>query len=389
MPGDGAKSKGMRFEWLDSVKGMAVLWIALYHCLLSYGSEKLPWPITIDSLSATMRTGAPGSSLAELFHGIATVIAAIIQRGPQAVGVFILFSGFGLTYSLVKRGASKAPWPTWYRRRLTRLFPVYWVAHLIFLVSPLTVIHNHIDYRFLLSFLGDRVIPVEKMFFYLVPAWWFMGLLIELYIFYPLLFTLLERVGWVKYLALCILVSVASRFVLNDVLRANGYYEMGAFFVCRLWEFGAGMAFGKLMAEKADWTLDRLLSWKGFLAGLLLYVLGLFFYQPNFLYFFSDGFTSLGLSAVMVHLAYLANRLPGLAKPLAKTGAYSYGIYLLHQPYMMYAGRMLRPEGLGVFLALACVATLFVALFSIAIEYGVNRALKRLSFPDGTFGEKR
>lgn len=374
-----ARSSGARFQWLDSVKGMAVLWIALYHCLLAYGSGKIPWPITFYSVSDYSRLGAQSSAFGKLVHTASWTIVAIIQRGPQAVGVFILFSGFGLTYSLAKPGKSRAPWTTWYRRRFARLFPVYWVAHIIFLVSPFTVLHGRIDCRFLLSFFGDRVYPVEKMFFYFVPAWWFMGLLIELYIFYPLLFKLMERMGWIKYLGLCMVLSVASRLILYDVLKANGYYEMGAFFVCRLWEFAAGMALGKLMAQRPEWTLKRLLSWKGFVAGAIVYVLGVYFYQPNFLYFFSDGLTSMGLSAVMIHLAYLGDRLPGLGKALAKTGVYSYSIYLLHQPYVMYAGRMIHAESMGIFFDIACAVTLLVVLGSISIEYAVNRGVDRIS----------
>jgi peptidoglycan/LPS O-acetylase OafA/YrhL len=231
-----------------------------------------------------------------------------------------------------------------------------------------------------LSFAGDRIYPIDKMFFYLVPAWWFIGLLIELYIFYPLLFKLMEQMGWVKYLVLCIILSAGSRFILNDVLKANGYYEMGGFFVTRLWEFGAGMALGQLMAQRPEWTLERLLSWKVFLAGVVLYTLGVYFYQPNFLYFFSDGLTSMGLSAVMIEFAYLADRAPGLGKALAKTGVYSYSIYLLHQPYMMYTGRMLRSSGLGVFLCLSCAAAFLVVLGSLSIEYGVNHAVNRIGF---------
>jgi peptidoglycan/LPS O-acetylase OafA/YrhL len=378
MGGAKAKSGAVRFQWLDSVKGIAVLWIALYHCLLSYGSAKLPWPITIGSFGDYLRPEAHASTLEKLAHVAAGIFAALIQRGPQAVGVFILFSGFGLTYSLVKRGQSPPPWTTWYKKRLTRLFPVYWVAHLIFLVSPLAYIQNHVDYRFLLSFLGDRVYPIEKMFFYFVPAWWFMGLLIELYIFYPLLYMLMERMGWLKYLALCILLSTASRFILNDVLKANGYYEMGGFFVCRLWEFAAGMALGKLMAQGPELTLKRLLSWKALAAGMLLYTVGVYFYRPNFLYFFSDGLTTMGLSVLIIHIAHFFDSIPGVGKALAKTGVYSYSIYLLHQPYLMYVGRTIRSAGMGFFLLVACAVTLLVVLGSISMEYLVNRGVDSL-----------
>ncbi|MGC8491415.1 MAG: acyltransferase family protein [Syntrophobacteraceae bacterium] len=374
------RQTAVRFQWLDGVKGIAVLWIALYHCLLAYGSGTIPWPITYASFHDFLGAGAQNSFLGNVARGAEGILAAIIQRGPQAVGVFILFSGFGLTYSLVRRGTAKAPWSAWYKRRFTRLFPVYWVAHIIFLLSPFTVLHGHFDYRFFLSFLGDRVYPVEKMFFYFVPAWWFMGLLIELYLVYPLLFTLLEKMGWVPYLGLCIVLSVASRYLLLDVFRANGYYEMGAFFVCRLWEFAAGMALGKLMAQRPEWTLKGLLSWKGLFAGTLVYALGLWCYRPDFLYFFSDGLTTMGLSVILVHLAYRADRLPGLGKALAKTGVYSYSIYLLHQPYVMYVGKMMRAQSMRAFLGIACAVTLLVVSGSILIESSVNRAVDRIFF---------
>ena len=259
-----------------------------------------------------------------------------------------------------------------------RLFPLYWLAHLVFLVSPFVTLHNSFDFRFLLSFFGDRVYPVDKMFFYLVPAWWFLGLLIELYIVFPVLFNLMQRLGWVKYLGVCVVLSSASRYLLTAVVHANGYYVMGAFFVCRLWEFAAGMALGKLMAESPGATLGGLLSWKGLLAGAILYTLGLFAYQPNFLYSFSDGLTTMGLSVILIHAAYRFDRVPGLGKSLAMAGVYSYSIYLFHQPYVMFAGEKLRPWSLDVFLVLALAVIVLIALLSMSLEYAVNRGVSRL-----------
>ena len=368
-----------RFQWLDSVKGLAVIWIALFHCLLCYGGESLPWPITFGSFSGFVQQCAQRSAFGNFSCAVETIIAAIMQRGPQAVGVFILFSGFGLAYSLAKQGGLKTSWALWYRRRLTRLFPVYWLAHLVFLVSPFAVIRDPVDYRFLLSFFGDRVFPIDKMFYYFVPAWWFMGLIIEFYIFFPLLFKLMDRMGWVKYLGLCILLSSAARYVLVYIVNANGFYEMGGFFVCRLWEFGAGMAMGKLMGERPDWTLGRLLSLRGFFAGVIVYALGLFIYQPNFLYIFSDGLTAMGLSVILIHVAYRFNSVPCLGRALAKAGVYSYGIYLFHQPYVVYTGEHLQPYSLGVFLVVAFAVIVPIALVSMCFEYTANRAVNLFS----------
>ena len=363
----------LRFQWLDSVKGLAVIWIVVFHCLLSYGGN-LPQPITFGSFFDFVHQCAQGSTFGSFCCAIEGIIVAIIQRGAQGVGVFILFSGFGLTYSLVRRGGVPDSWAAWYRRRLTRLLPVYWLAHLVFLVSPFTVLHDPVDYRFLLSFFGDRVYPLDKMFFYLVPAWWFLGFLIELYIFFPLLYELMRRLGSVKYLGLCILLSSAARYILASVLEANGYYEMGAFFVCRLWEFGAGMTLGKLMAESPDATFGRLLCWKGFFAGVIIYSLGVYAYQPNFLSTFSDGLTAMGLSVILIHVAYGLNKMaPAPGKTLSKAGVYSYGIYLFHQPYVMYAGEKLRPYSPAFFLVFAFAVTTLVVPVSMCLEYAANR----------------
>ena len=163
-----------------------------------------------------------------------------------------------------------------------RLFPLYWLAHLVFLVSPFVTLHDSVDFRFLLSFFGDRVYPVDKMFFYLVPAWWFLGLLIELYIVFPVLFKLMQRLGWVKYLGLCVVLSSASRYLLTAVVHANGYYVMGAFFVCRLWEFAAGMALGKSHGRIARCDAWRSAFLEGVLVGAILYALGTFCLPAQF-----------------------------------------------------------------------------------------------------------
>ncbi len=368
-----------RFQWLDGARGMAVIWIAFYHCLLSYDNGRLPWPITVGSFPGFVERCAGGASLGKFSCAVEGIISAIIQRGSQGVGVFILFSGFGLTYSLVKRGGIGISWADWYRRRFLRLFSIYWLAHLVFLVSPFVILHDTFDYRFLLSFFGDRVYPLDKMFFYLVPAWWFMGLLIELYIAFPVLFKLMQRLGWARYLGLCVVLSSAARYILTSLLDANGYYVMGAFFVCRLWEFAAGMAIGKSMVESPSGTLSLLLSWKGFFFGVIIYALGLFTYQPNFLYSFSDGLTAMGLSVILIHAACRFDRAPGVGRSLALAGVYSYSIYLFHQPYVMYAGEKLRSFSIGVFLILASVVIVLAALVSMSLEYAANRAVTRFS----------
>ncbi|MEM5786386.1 MAG: acyltransferase [Syntrophobacteraceae bacterium] len=363
------------YDWVDIVRGMAILWIVYFHSFIAYGG-KYPWLMGIGTYGGFIEQCAPDSAIQHLLCTLEALFAGFFQRGSQGVGVFVLFSGFGRTYSLVKKREDKPAWMQWYRRRLFRLFPIYWVAHLLLLLSPFQYNPDPVDYRFFLSFLGDRIYPIQ-MFFYFVPSWWFFGLLLELYIAFPFLYRAMLRFGAGKFMVFCIIAAALSRYFLFAIVQADGNWIQGAFFACRLWEFAAGMVLGKLLAEHPEAVIRFLSSPGSLLLGAFTYVLGLYSYQPNFLYSFTDGLNGVGLSAVMIHLAFLAARLPGIGRVLAKTGTYSYGLYLFHQPLVMYAGDKLRDHNIGVFILGASIVITVVTLGSICIEFGMNKVLSR------------
>ncbi|MCE5335861.1 MAG: acyltransferase [Desulfobacteraceae bacterium] len=368
-------SLSSRFQWLDSVRGLAIIWIAFFHFVLAYKGD-YPLPITLSSFGSFVEGCAPTSLFGSFSCAIEGLIIGLFQRGAQGVGVFVLFSGFGLTYSLVRKGDLAPAWGKWFKRRFVRLFPIYWLAHLIFLVSPFQV-HDAVDYRFILSLFGERVYPIDTAFYYFVPAWWFVGLLLQLYIVFPLLYYLMRRMGPARFLALAILVAAVSRYLIFSVLSADGNYLQGGFFGCRLWEFAAGMILGKLMAESPDRTLELLLSPVSFVAGVVLYTLAVLTYRPDFLFSFSDGFSGMGLSLIMIHLAAGIDRVPWLGKAFAAAGVYSYSIYLLHQPYVMYFGGVLTTFHIGAVLLVGAVAIMVVSVLSMWLERGVNGVVDR------------
>jgi peptidoglycan/LPS O-acetylase OafA/YrhL len=376
MQNSAAPPPNVRFDWVDGVRGLSILWIAVFHGFITYGG-RYPWLRTFDAFPPFIAKCAPTSVFGKFSCAIEGIVAGLFQKGSEGVGVFLLFSGFGLTYSLLKRGGGEPSWKTWYRQRLIRLLPLYWLAHIIFLVSPFQLPHDPIDYRFVLSFFGDRIYPVSEVFYYLVPAWWFIGLLLQLYIVFPFLFRLLQRLGSMRFLVLCIVVTCAARYLISEVIQANGLYIQGAFFACRLWEFAAGMVFGKLMIENPARTMKYTFSWKCLLAGLIIYWLGLSSYQPNFLYSFSDGLGATGLSIIMIHLAVRIDRIPYVGKAVAGAGIYSYGIYLFHQPYLMYLGRELVPYPMGVFIVLTALALVLIASASMCLKKTLDKLTRR------------
>ena len=130
--------------------------------------------------------------------------------------------------------------------------------------------------------MGDRFYPPDTMFYYLVPAWWYFGLLIQLYLVFPLLYRLLQKLGPAWYLAVSIVATVATRSLLADVLHANGNYGQGALFLGRLWEFATGMVLAYYYSKYPGLVEERLFSGRAFVAGIVMYVLGAYSYQPVF-----------------------------------------------------------------------------------------------------------
>src|SRR5262249_8633780 len=91
----------------------------------------------------------------------------------------------------------------------------------------------------LLSLAGLRF--TRGLFFYISPAWWFVWLILQIYILYPLLFRGLQRFGPAKFFAAALAFTIVSRGI-GVALPAIRYdWLTGMFFGSRLAEFAAGM----------------------------------------------------------------------------------------------------------------------------------------------------
>ena len=71
------------------------------------------------------------------------------------------------------------------------------------------------------------------MFYYANPAWWYFGLILELYLVFPILFALMRKLGAGWFLLLCAVETIVSRYLVIYVLKTSGYYLLGAFSGCR------------------------------------------------------------------------------------------------------------------------------------------------------------
>jgi len=166
-----------RLQWIDISKGLAILFVVYFHFFRTVFEHYQP----------------PPSDWSGLLSGTMSILRAawwqISGLGFHAVGAFIILSGWTLMQSTMARAETgNVAWGKWYGARFVRLYPMYWVAHLVYLLSPFIARLEPVDERIVLSLLGLRFIDISMNFMYLNAAWWYFGMLIQFYLIFPLLF---------------------------------------------------------------------------------------------------------------------------------------------------------------------------------------------------------
>ena len=233
--------------------------------------------------------------------------------GEQGVQLFLIASGFGLTWSLLQQSSvqKSLSWRSFYQRRLWRLYPLWWVAHGLFLIVSLVLKKGMAlnQPQLYLSFLGIRITP--ETFYYFSPSWWFVGLLIQLYLIFPLLYGGLKRWGALTLLVgtstIALIVRGVGLYLLSDPYL--DLWNRGNIFITRLPEFILGMALAAWFYHAPERTERWFRSPKFWVGAGLLILLYPLLNQP-----WMDQVDRLGLRWVAQH---------------------SYGLFLVHHPIVM------------------------------------------------------
>src|SRR6202040_1171370 len=359
-----------RLLWLDISKALAISWVVYFH-FFSTCFEHAQFP-------------------ADDWSGFATSAVTILRMvwlkisgiGFHAVGVFIILSGWALMESTARRAESGSlKWGNWFRARFLRLYPMYWVAPLVYLTSPFVARLEPVDSRIVLSLLGLRFIDITMNFMYLNAAWWYFSMLIQLYLIFPLLFWAARRFGpWMFLLGACVL-GFLTRYVMLDVYPQHGLWILGGFAICRLPEFALGMSLAmwhRQSPARVEWFLLR---GAGFIAGLVLYPAALKLYENGIAYVFCDVATGACFFLEIGGFAGIISRFAVFSKIFCLIGAYSYGIYLIHQPYVIWLGLRIRPQPIAMFLLIFLVTLAVLSAWGIVLEKGTNKLVTKFISP--------
>ncbi len=368
--------------WLDRLKALALAWVVLNHVVerlvggASAGNPSVPWP----PLSARIAQFAPVHGMGVLTWPL-TVIRDLGWFGDQGVTLFLILSGFGLTHGLLARATPLTlAVPAFYRRRAFRIMPLWWGAHVLFL--PFGILAGTMtpgNWQFYASLAGLRFLP--SVFYFFSPAWWYIGLLLQLYLFYPFLWRLMRARGAATLFGVGCAIGFGA-IALGPHLFHNGYldaWQRGAFFPTRLPEFTLGMALGAWWFRCPLRTEAFLYSPVTPLAGVLVYCVG------TVLSFTLSGMIVapllLGAGAFAILFPVVAQPARG-DDPVQRVGRHSYSLYLVHDPLitvLVPASLVVAKNALGIVAAL--VATLVAAWIlergTSAVESLIGRSAAR------------
>ena len=357
-----------RLLWLDVSKGLAILFVAYFHFFRTYFEHGTLPPADWNGLASSALT------IARL------VWLKVSGLGFHAVGVFIILSGWTLMQSTARRAESGViAWRSWYRARFLRLYPMYWVAHLVYLLSPFVARLEPVDSRIVLSLLGLRFIDIQMNFMYLNAAWWYFSMLIQFYVIFPLLFLAARRLGPWWFLLIACAAGFFARYLLLVVWQLNGLWVLGGFAICRLPEFALGMSLAmwhRRSPARAEWFLLR---GAGLVFGLILYPAALQLSNGLYEYIFVDFATGTCCMLEIVGIAGIILTFKNPANLFGLVGLYSYGLYLIHQPYVIWLGLRIREVPIWAFL-LICVPTLAVlSAWGMFLEKATNSIVNKLA----------
>ncbi|MEA4856227.1 acyltransferase [Solidesulfovibrio sp.] len=287
------------------------------------------------------------------------ILGDILSQGYLGVVVFNAITGFVLTLPHAAPGGKPAlGFVDFFRRRFGRIVPQYYLS--LALWSVVALFAAAMPLSALFACVAEKVFFVQTLdparFFCLEPALWWMGLLAQFYLCFPLLLRLFQRCGTRRALFACLGFGWGLWLLLTLSAKASATAALFDYMLYfnlpyRLPEFALGMAFAmawKARAAAGGEDIDPVTgvpaSWRLAFAGLAYFALPLAILFKNAL---PMPLAHILLTAACVGVAGSLFAWPCLAvlgaRPLvAAAAAASYSFYLLHQPILGYGADLLR-----------------------------------------------
>jgi peptidoglycan/LPS O-acetylase OafA/YrhL len=323
-----APPKPERLAFIDGLRGLALLMVLTYHAWV----HPVRVPIRLPFLGLD--------------------VTAPVHFGYLGVHLFLVLSGFCLTYPLAQ-GPLRVDLARFARRRAWRILPPYYVALALFIV-----------WRVVLDYTpsGGNILTHVLMIHNLWPQWmgsingpfWSLALECQLYALFPLLIGCFRRWGVRRTLLATLALTLTYRtwvWCVHDFQDNTfpGLPDIWCYFLPgRMFEFVLGMV-AAVVLTRPD-PLPSVRHARRYLMGIAGFgALGLASstqwspYAPV-----TDVLWGLAFFSLIMYVGTRnALGFPLLAgRPLVWLGGISYSVYLIHDPLMQQAAKIVRSLGL-------------------------------------------
>lgn len=316
-------------------------------------------------------------------------LGSLFSKGYLGVVAFNIVAGFVLAWPHTSPGGrDPESYPAFLRRRLLRLCPNYYISLIFWVIMALLggaalgpTLISTLEHLFFVHTLDPA------RFFDIVPAYWWMGLIFQFYLFFPIFLRIYLKIGPLRAgllliftgLGLWILVHCLAWFFPSSVFPYIDYlfyFNLPA----RLPEFALGMSMA--FAWKASVANSpQAFSLRGFVILCLLafaaaYGMSLAPYMKDLIYLHIFWILICAGLSLLIFVCPVAAK-AGQIKFIRLAGAAAYSFYLLHQPVLDYALKFYGPAQ-DPFLAFCIVGLLAagVTFFaSLLLDWLSNRVV--------------
>ena len=332
------KDKSLHIDWLDELRGFAVLFVLAYHCLFwPFKSTHLPWNESGVLRSFDVPTGF--------------LLVSPVTLGWGGVAIFFVISGFCIHLSHLK----EPTFGIFFWKSFWRICPPYFITVFMFFVSDLLL--HQIDKSDGAFQLATHLLMIHNFWtdsrFGINPSFWSIAVEAQLYLIYPILLLLQRLFGWKTTIGIALFLEFmlkqgAYTLSLHGIMMPQPLTEGPLAYWCS-WSIGAWMA-DKYKRRKA-------LNWPRLLSPITctLLVLATWIYKPiSPLEFLAVALLCASviawkLTPIILRPCATPRRNSGIEdrilvnfrRYLAFIGIISYSLYLLHQPIISLMNKLL------------------------------------------------